>query len=221
MMHLVFRNRRRKINSLLRSCRYLLFILGLSALGYCGISLLNMAWFQAHETRAFEQALKQETAVRNDVPPACLTDGTTGLKPAVIREGSVVGRLEIPSIGVATMVLEGADSRTLRRAVGHIPGTAFPWQPGNVGIAGHRDTFFRPLRKIRRGDDITLKTLEGSYRYRVAFTRVVDPTDTWVLSSSHGPTLTLVTCYPFYFVGSAPKRFVVCAKRAPEPVSGA
>ena len=118
------------------------------------------------------------------------------------------------------MVLEGTDSRTLRRAAGHIPGTALPWQPGDVGIAGHRDTFFRPLRKICRGDDITLQTLQGSYHYRVQFTRVVDPTDTWVMSSSRGPTLTLITCYPFYFVGSAPKRFVVCATRIPEPVAG-
>ena len=119
------------------------------------------------------------------------------------------------------MVLEGTDSPTLRRAVGHIPGTALPWQPGDVAIAGHRDTFFRPLREICRGDNITLQTLQGSYHYRVEFTRVVDPRDTWVLSSSHGPTLTLITCYPFYFVGSAPKRFVVCATRIPEPAPGA
>ena len=204
MTNMVFRNRRRRTNSLLRGCQYFFLVLGLSALGYFGISLLNMAWFQAHETRAFEQALGRQNGARAGVPPARLKGATRTLKPAVIREGSVVGRLEIPRIGVATMVLEGTDSPTLRRAVGHIPGTALPWQPGDVAIAGHRDTFFRPLREICRGDNITLQTLQGSYHYRVEFTRVVDPRDTWVLSSSHGPTLTLITCYPFYFVGCIP-----------------
>ncbi len=211
-MDVAFR-KRSKIKLFLRGCQYCFLILGLTALGFCGISLLNMAWFQAHETHAFEQVLKRATDARNNVPSACPTAATAGLKPAVMPEGSVVGQLKIPRIGVAAIVLEGVDSRTLRRAVGHIPGTALPWQPGNVALAGHRDTFFRPLRKICRGDDITLKTLEGSYRYRVEFTQVVDPTDTAVLRPSPGPTLTLITCYPFYFIGSAPKRFVVSAYR--------
>ncbi len=108
---------------------------------------------------------------------------------------------------------EGVDTLTLRRAAGHIPGTALPGQPGNVGIAGHRDRFFRPLRNIRRNDIITLTTLLGEYRYRVVSTKIVSPSDVGVLDPSVNEILTLVTCYPFYFVGSAPSRFIVRAER--------
>ena len=109
------------------------------------------------------------------------------------------------------MVREGADEGTLSRAVGHIPGTALPGKVGNVGLAGHRDTFFRPLRNIRADDIIELQTTSGTYRYVVKSTRIVTPRDVSVLAASGGDTLTLVTCYPFYYVGSAPKRFIVHA----------
>ena len=124
-----------------------------------------------------------------------------------------MGRIEITRIGLTAMVREGIDEQTLRRAAGHIPGTALPGQHGNVAFAGHRDTFFRPLRNIRRDDEITVTTSEGSDRYRVNSTRVVEPEDIYVLDDSGEDVLTLVTCYPFYFVGSAPKRFIVRAQR--------
>ena len=111
------------------------------------------------------------------------------------------------------MVVEGAESEDLRRAVGHIPGTAFPGERGNVGIAGHRDTFFRPLRSIQRDDAITVSTLKGAFRYRVVSTKVVSPEDVQVLYPSGQDCLTLVTCFPFDYVGSAPKRFIVRAER--------
>jgi sortase A len=113
------------------------------------------------------------------------------------------------------MIEEGDNGRTLRRAVGHIPGTALPGEPGNVVIAGHRDTFFRPLRNIHKGDEITLTTLDGVYRYRVDFTEVVEPQNAEALDASPDAILTLVTCYPFYFVGPSPKRFIVRASRMP------
>jgi sortase A len=113
------------------------------------------------------------------------------------------------------MIMEGTDGRTLRHAVGHIPGTALPGQQGNVALAGHRDTFFRGLRNINKDDEITLTTLHGSYRYRVDSTQVVEPRDTEVLDATTDNILTLVTCYPFYFVGPAPKRFIVRAHRFP------
>ena len=100
-----------------------------------------------------------------------------------------------------------------RRAVGHIPGTVLPGRPGNVGISGHRDTFFRPSRNIRRNDLITLTMLSGEFRYRVVSTKVVGPNDLAVLDPGESEILTLVTCYPFYFVGSAPARFIVRAER--------
>ena len=125
---------------------------------------------------------------------------------------ALIGRLEIPDLHLVAMVQEGADARTLHRAVGHIPGTALPGARGNVGLAGHRDTFFRPLRQIRVSDAIQLQTQNGTYRYRVEWTRIVGPRDVHVLSSTGGQSLTLVTCYPFYYVGSAPKRFIVRAR---------
>jgi sortase A len=125
----------------------------------------------------------------------------------------LIGRIDIPRLGVSAIVIEGDGTTTLRRAVGHIPGTALPGEPGNVGISGHRDTFFRPLRNIRRNDIVTLTTLQGEYRYRVLSTRIVTPNNVAVLDPSTNETLTLVTCYPFYFVGSAPNRFIVRAER--------
>ena len=135
---------------------------------------------------------------------------------------SSMGRLEIPRLGVSTIVREGIDPQTLRLAVGHIPGTARPGESGNIGLAGHRDTFFRRLQNIRVGDDLRLTTAEGSYVYRVSSTSIVSPKDTSALDETTRPSLTLVTCYPFYFVGPAPKRFIVRAERLPgtRPGSG-
>jgi sortase A len=124
---------------------------------------------------------------------------------------SLIGRLEIPRLKLSVMVREGADGKTLHRAVGHIPGTALPGFAGNVALAGHRDTFFRELRNIKKDDTIEFETENGTYRYLVESTDIVGPRDVGVLAASHGQTLTLVTCYPFYYIGSAPKRFIVHA----------
>ncbi|HEX3940892.1 MAG TPA: class D sortase, partial [Acidobacteriaceae bacterium] len=125
----------------------------------------------------------------------------------------LIGRMEVRRLGLSLFVVEGTDESTLRRAAGHIAGTALPGQVGNIGIAAHRDTFFRPLRKVRRDDVITLTTPGGEYRYRVVSTKIVRPEDVAVLSSDGNEILTLVTCYPFYFVGAAPNRFIVRAAR--------
>ena len=113
------------------------------------------------------------------------------------------------------MILVGDDGKALRLGVGHIAGSALPGEQGNVVLAGHRDTFFRPLRKIRKGDEIRVMTLNGRYRYLVESIQVVSPNDVAVLDNSIRPTLILVTCYPFYFVGPAPRRFVVMARWIP------
>lgn len=126
---------------------------------------------------------------------------------------SLLGILEIPRLGIETPVLEGIDAGTLRRAVGHIPGTAFPADGiGNIGIAGHRDTLFRPLKDVEQKDVIILKILTGNHRYSVDSIRVVEPDNMAVLKNVDQRTLTLVTCYPFNFVGSAPLRFIVQAR---------
>jgi sortase A len=127
------------------------------------------------------------------------------------KAGSGIAILSIPRLGISSLVVEGADDDELKVAPGHIRGTAFPGGVGNIGIAGHRDTFFRPLRNIRLGDVITLATRDRKFQYRVASTEVVRPRDVGVLNRTAQETLTLVTCYPFSFVGSAPKRFIVHA----------
>jgi sortase A len=114
---------------------------------------------------------------------------------------------------VSAVVVEGVDKTTLRRAVGHIPGTALPGHPGNVGLAGHRDTFFRQLKDLKIKDEIQLSTLNGNFNYEVESLRVVNPDNVGVLAASVGNVLTLVTCYPFYFVGPAPQRWIVRAKQ--------
>ena len=122
----------------------------------------------------------------------------------------------------SAMIMEGIDRRTLQRAVGHFPGTELPGQEGNFVIAGHRDTFFRPLRNIRINDEIKLTTLHGSYRYRVDSIKVTPPEDLSALDNSEDDSImTLVTCFPFEFVGNAPQRFVVRAHRISETATPA
>jgi sortase A len=128
------------------------------------------------------------------------------------RPGTIIGRIDIPRIHVSALVLEGSDSRILRIGAGHVQGTALPGTIGNIGIAAHRDTFFRPLREIRHDDMISLITPHGVYRYQVVSTDIVEPNDIQVLNRTRDPELTLVTCYPFYYIGSAPKRFIVHAR---------
>jgi sortase A len=205
--------------SFIRWSRYLFFAIGVLVLGYVGFVLLDARLFQAAQSRQFQQELNglkppvgSDEPLHPSLPPPAEANlvradslGTAG------RGESPLGRIEISSIGLEAMILEGADTRTLRRAVGHIPGTPLPGEEGNVALTGHRDTFFRPLRNIRKDDEITLTTLNGSYRYRVDSTEVIEPEDTGVLAGSDKAVLTLVTCYPFYFVGPAPQRFIVRA----------
>ena len=153
-----------------------------------------------------------EAAVPAKVLPVSAS-ATKDVPRAPVVRGAVLGRLEIARLGVSAIVVEGINARTLRRAVGHIPGTALPGESGNVAISGHRDTFFRALKDIRQDDELLLTTLEGSYRYRVESIKVVEPGDMAVLDDSGESVLTLVTCYPFYYVGPAPKRFIVRAHR--------
>ncbi|MGE5236767.1 MAG: class D sortase [Acidobacteriota bacterium] len=129
--------------------------------------------------------------------------------------GALLGRVDIPAVDVSTVILEGTEARWLAQAAGHVPNTALPGTEGNAVIAGHRDSFFRGLRNIRVGDEITIRTPALTRTYIVDSTEVVDPRDTTVLASRGGPELTLVTCYPFTYVGPAPKRFVVHALGLP------
>ena len=209
----------------IRWSRYLFLAIGILALGYVGFVLLDARLFQASQSRQFQQELNgfrksidsDERLHPSSLPPdVAAADGVRADSGGTAgREDSPLGRIEISTIGLTAMIQEGTDARTLRRAVGHIPGTPLPGQQGNVVITGHRDTFFRPLHNIRKDDEITLTTLSGFYRYRVDSTEVVEPEDTNVLADTDDAVLTLVTCYPFYFVGPAPKRFIVRAHMIP------
>jgi len=150
-----------------------------------------------------------EVQPRADVQPA---PNIPAPQPAVVWNGERLGRLVIPRLRVSAVVREGVGEDTLGIALGHIPGTALPGAAGNVGVAGHRDTLFRSLRHIRKDDVIEFQTLNGTYRYQVDSTRIVTPKDVDVLAASSRPEMTLVTCYPFYYVGPAPDRFVVKAR---------
>jgi sortase A len=183
----------------------LLLLVALAALGYVGGSVGGAALYQDYESRQLDQVLRGAT------PSA-----GTQARPVVRR---VLGRLEIPTLGVSTIVREGEDARTLQLAIGHIAGTALPGTAGNMGLAGHRDTFFRKLREIDPGDVIRMVAVEGTYTYVVESTQIVDPGDLWVLDPTPEPSLTLVTCYPFTYIGDAPERFIVRARLVPSQVA--
>lgn len=129
------------------------------------------------------------------------------------REGTLVGRIEIPRLDLFAVVFEGTSEDTLARGVGHLTGSAAPGERGNSVLAGHRDSFFRELRDIRKGDNITVRSLDGKFRYRVESTMIVYPDQTEVLEAGNEPYLTLITCFPFRYIGNAPQRFVVRARR--------
>ena len=187
----------------------LLLIAGLLALGFAAYSYAARYVYQAYENREFDRALLAHR-VAPSVPHA------SAEHPSTASPRLLIGRIAIPRLGISAMVKEGIDDRTLGLAVGHIPSTAMPGETGNVGLAAHRDNLFRNLKDVERGDEITLTTLDNTYIYRVASFTVVQPEDISVLAPNAGErTLTLVTCYPFYFVGHAPKRFVVRAVQVP------
>jgi len=140
---------------------------------------------------------------------------------AALAEGAPLARLRIPRLGLEAIVAEGVGETVLSRAVGHLPSSARPGEAGNVALAGHRDTFFRPLEGIRSGDLIRLEQPSGAHEYRVEWTSVVAPDEVDVLADAGYPSLTLVTCYPFRYVGPAPERFIVRARAVGAPVLAA
>ena len=190
-----------------RALERIFLVVGLVSLGYFAYVVAETYLYQALENRELDAILSSGPAP---------TVHVSRPRPA---PGSMIGRIEIPRLGVSAIIRAGSDARTLRLAVGHIPGTAFPGESGNIGLAGHRDTFFRRLRDIRVDDEIRIVTPEETYAFRVERTSVVKPRDTWVLNETPAPALTLVTCYPFTYVGSAPDRFIVRAGQLPSRIA--
>ena len=172
---------------------------GLAAVAYAGATATYAQIAHQHRSLAFDAERSEPTAASN-------VERATNL-----GEGDVMARLEIPRLGISVMILHGTEAPTLMLGAGHVPGTPSPGGDGNLVIAAHRDTFFRRLEGIRAGDRIRILTVGHTYEYLVDSTETVDPDETRVMESRGRQELTLITCYPFYFVGSAPKRFIVHA----------
>jgi sortase A len=177
---------------------------GVSSLGKVGLDAARAAVYQRHYQRALHEAVQSQTSLVTNAAAS----------PSL---GQPIGWLEIPRIRVSAAVVHGDSDALLKTAIGHLPDTPLPSSGGNSALAGHRDTFFRALRDVRPGDMVRLKTPAGPLAYRVRETFIVDPEDVWVLESTPVTMLTLITCYPFDFIGNARRRFIVRAERIDVP----
>jgi sortase A len=202
----------RRLRRLEQAC----FGIGAALLVLFAGARLHSAVSRNFELASFDQAKAALTAAAAEIPldQSLWAEGRIAKYEASLRQAFAppLAVLRIPRLGIVVPVLPGVDELTLNRAVGAIPGTAAPGEAGNVGIAGHRDGFFRGLKDIATGDSLELETLTGRQEYRVTSIRIVDPAAVEVLAPTPQPALTLVTCYPFYFVGNAPQRFIVRAE---------
>ena len=199
---------RGRLHRFVRSIERGLVVLGASCLTWVSVIAMHAVTYQAEQNGR----LARVGVTTDHLAADRALDGVVQRDEAALP----IGRLEIPRIGLSAVVMEGDDEHTLKVAVGHLPDTLLPWQDPNTALAGHRDTFFRPLRRLQSGDEIRLVTPHGTFRYRATRELIVEPDDLSVLDPSPTATLTLITCYPFDFVGSAPRRFVVHAERDQE-----
>ncbi len=203
--------------------RYLSSVLERSLFGLASLCLGACLWaygestlYATWQSRRLDRALREGSALAGPSRTSVVIE--SGARPRLEPSSlptlpdDLVGRLEAPRLGLRVIVAEGVGASTLRHAVGHVPGTALPGQPGNVALAGHRDLDFRRLRAVREGDTMRLVTPAGSYEYVVESAEVVGAGRGDLLDPTPQPTLTLVTCYPFFMVGPAPQRFVVRAR---------
>ena len=178
--------------------KILLFI-GIACLGLYGFFVVEAHWEQSRLASELYSPAPMSTANPGGSAP--------GRAPRRrLNEGDLFGRLEIPRLNLSVMVMEGDGDSVLRLGAGHVPGT-------QMAIAAHRDTFFRALKDIHVNDTIRFTTPDGTNEYRVVSTKIVTPSDTSVLDAKDDSTLTLITCYPFYYIGPAPKRFIVQAEK--------
>jgi len=198
---------------LLRWVERLLVMAGAAALGWCAFIMTDASIVQRHarETLASTPRVRTSSSTRSS--------STSSSAPSGLARGTPLAELSISRVGLSAVVLHGSDAHTLRLGLGHIENTPLPGESGNVAIAGHRDSFFRPLRNVQVGDDILLDTPEARVHYRVSSVRVVSSSEVSVIAPTRDATLTLVTCYPFWFIGQAPDRFVVRATRVEEPAA--
>jgi sortase A len=229
-----------------RRLKLLLFLFGMACVGFYAYNVVDRYIVQRYENWAFDQEISGRTAVsfrdyaRETMPfgsllgsppgePATAPPKAAYEAPIHLVEGDLVGRVSIDRLRISAIIREGVSKEMLKTSVGHIPTTALPGAEGNFAIAAHRDTLFRALKDIQQGDQVTVQSDSKSYTYQVVGTRIVKPSDVSVLRSDGGGLetagaedrtpprlLTMITCYPFYYVGSAPKRFIVQARLVSE-----
>lgn len=202
--------------------QYVFLILAAVCLGFYGYEYLERVLYQTYERWSFDRAAARTASAvgTNDTAPPAGHMAYTPESLAVPHAlaASIIGRLSVPRLHLSAMVREGVDGKTLQLAVGHIPSTALPGQAGNVGVAGHRDTFFRGLKDLRVTDEIDFSTTKGDFLYEVESLMIVEPDNIAVLDVSGANVLTMVTCYPFSYIGNAPKRFIVRARQVSPPI---
>jgi sortase A len=197
----------RDVKRLRKPAEYCLWIVAILTLGYCTAQYSAAAIHQSRQNSLLDVMRHQRATLPGDADPS---PEAASLRP-VLAADLPLGRIEIPRIGVSSIVEEGDADGILRVAVGHVPGTTLPGAPGNAALAAHRDTYFRHLEDVQAGDEIWFTTLTTIYKYRVKSTSIVEPSDLAVLAATNHPQLTLITCYPFHYFGPAPKRFIVVA----------
>lgn len=225
---------RRKRRRTLVFVRSLFLMVGFVCLGWAGYMTGQRLLYNSWQDYRFEQELQgQQSSLTGYIkylaegksqraegeqpamepPPHAKAPAKPHARARKLRLDELIGRIEIPRVQVSAVMKEGVDTQTLSRAAGHVPYTALPGEKGNVGVAAHRDTFFRGLRHVREGDVIRVVTMNGVYLYKVDGMKIVWPKNVEVLDPTPDERLTLVTCYPFNYIGSAPKRFIVQAKQ--------
>jgi sortase A len=197
--------------TVLRVVERALYALGLVCLGAVAGAQLQSWRFNARESARLAALLDEREASVLHAAAA----------RAEAQPGRAFGRIEFPDQGYSTLLAEGIDASTLRLAVGHLPGSAFPGERGNVALAGHRDSFFHVLKNVAHDERLLLRTPDGVFTYRIVWRSVLEPSRVDVLASAAEPALTLVTCYPFGYIGPAPLRYVVRARLVRPPKDAA
>lgn len=202
---------RRRVARIARGIEAALWLVGATTLAAAGWMVGDAVWYQHRAANVLAEEWRR-------VSPSSPAPAQA---PAALAAGTPLARLSIPRLDITAIVAEGVDNDVLRHALGHIPASALPGENGNVALAGHRDTFFRSLEEVGRGDLIRLESARGSDLYRVEWAAVVEPSQVVVTEDAGYPALTLVTCYPFQYVGDAPYRYVIRARRIEGPLGGA
>jgi sortase A len=190
---------------------WLLLLVGMICLGWWTTMTVHGWYFRSQQASLFERVTRTDAASSLPAVPAPFV--SIAARPAAPDPAGLVGVLDVPRLGISTPIISGDDEQSLAVAAGHLADTPLPWEPGNSTVAAHRDGLFRPLQRVRRGDLVRMRTTRGDFDYTVRDMKIVDPDDLSVLRPGRTDSLTLITCYPFGYIGHAPQRFVVRAER--------